>query len=118
VIEKTSQGFPDDAAKAPSTSKYLSSRRRRAWNEGKCLSVSACSVEGVDDGRATYSWRAASGDSKRGNSSGVNACETMSKMILDSMEGKRAGKDLPPNSVIAPEPVKGGTTGGGDSGGT
>ncbi|KAJ7802955.1 hypothetical protein B0H14DRAFT_2613826 [Mycena olivaceomarginata] len=40
----------------------------------------------------------------------------MSMMILDSMEGNRAGSDLPPNSVVAPEPVKGGTTGGGGCG--
>jgi hypothetical protein len=43
----------------------------------------------------------------------------MSKMILDSMEGNKAGNDLPPNSVDAPEPVKGGTIGaeGGAGGG-
>jgi hypothetical protein len=42
----------------------------------------------------------------------------MSKMILESMEGKRAGSDLLPNSDVAPEPVKGGMIGsGGGAGG-
>jgi hypothetical protein len=53
VIAKTSHGFPDDAANAPSTSKYLRRGRRREWNDGKYLSARACSVEGADNGGAT-----------------------------------------------------------------